>query len=89
MSAAKSRVSDEQVVRHLLDLQDKLRLIEATASTAMNALISEPYDKREGDVAHVLLEHVSHELDDTIRNLRKLVHSWGQGARETESGVTP
>lgn len=54
----------------------------------MNALISPPYNKCEGDVGHVLLEHVSHELDDTIRNLAKLVHAWTPGGPGAKSDDT-
>lgn len=81
MASAKSTVNDEHVSSYLLDLQDRLRLIEATVSTCADALISNDYDKREGDVAQVLHELASRRLDDEIKNLARLVKAWKRDNR--------
>lgn len=75
-TAAEHKIDDEQVRLYLLNLQDRLRLIEATVNTSASALISDEHDKLIGDVAQVLYELASRKLDDEIKKLARLVKAW-------------
>lgn len=83
--AAEHKIDDEHVRLYMLNLQDRLRLIEATVNTSASALVSDEYDKLIGDVAQVLYELGSRKLDKEIRKLARLVEAWKRDAPRTEA----
>lgn len=84
-AATEHKIDDEQVRLYLVNLQDRLRLIEATVNTAAGALIGDEYDKLIGDVAQVLFVLGSRKLDREIKRLARLVEAWKRNAPRTEA----